>query len=85
MRSLVRIKIAIGLLLILISIIGCYPLLGDITSGNVISNQSTGEWMNSADKPITEYKKALMDTNYPILLGCFSLSGALLICSIKIK
>ena len=85
MKLLVRIKIATGLLLIVISIIGCYPLLSDITSGNVISNQSTGAWMNSADKPITEYRKSLMDTNYPILLGCFSLSGALLIGSIKIK
>lgn len=85
MKLLVRIKIATGLLLIVISIIGCCPLLSDITSGNVISNQSIGEWMNSADKPITEYRKSLMDTNYPILLGCFSLSGALLIGSIKMK
>jgi hypothetical protein len=80
-----RIKFAIGLLFCIISLLGCFPLLNDVISGNVSSTQSTGEWMNKANKPVTTYSKNLLDTNYPIMLGCFALAGSLLFCSIKNK
>lgn len=71
-----KIKFVLGLLFLSISIVGCYPILNDVFSNNVISTESTGEWMNSAHKPITQYNKSFLETYYPILVGCFALTGA---------
>lgn len=80
-----KVKFIIGIFFLVLSVVGCFPLLNTVVSGRVESSHSTGEWMNSANKPVTEYRKNLIDTNYPIMLGCFALVGSLLIISIKEK
>lgn len=75
-------KLVIGLLFLLISLLGCFPFLNDAIKNKVTSRETTKETLTFRE-PYTEYDKPIIETNYPILVGCFALTGALLICSIK--
>lgn len=88
-----RIKLITGLVLITFSIIGCYPIIAsiDFLNGTSHSSQSmsqssnqTSYVRNSTNNRIS-HSVDVSQTYYPICIGLFAISGALLIASTKVK
>lgn len=81
MKRLNSLKKILGGLLILISVIGCIPIL---LSMNVSEGRIKNYRPNTNRMEMTPNdNKAICDTNYPILIGLFAIAGSLLISSIK--
>lgn len=77
-----KLKLIIGLIFISISILGLYP----IAKASVLDGRSKIYQSNHKGDiypHISQTEKDLTDTNYPIFIGLFALSGAILLGSIK--
>jgi len=78
-----KLKLVIGLIFISISILGLYPILKtSVFSGQSNNIQKTFTGM-APPRTRIESNKDITDTNYPIFVGLFAVSGALLLSSIK--
>ena len=79
-----RIKLSLGILLIVLSFIGSLPIIrGEEVELSCV--QSKSDPFGGFNSSTTGQKKIknICDTNYPIVLGCFVLSGAILLASVK--
>ena len=78
MKIINKIKLSIGLLFCLISLLGSIPII----NSNLIKNKSYYNIQSFASQSLS---KNLNDTNYPVYLGLFAVAGAIILGSIKEK
>lgn len=88
MKRITLFKLVVGILFIAISLIGCIPFalnIADVQTEFTSSSSGGLDLGLGGNDSSTRRNIPILATNYPILLGFFALSGAVLIASIRQK